>query len=162
MQPDATDNTADAGQSGRNGRPDAPSAAGKPWGDLQIRRILDALADGATYQDASRAAGVAPRTFRRWRANHPELQEAVHRAEAECAAAALGNIRRAAEDGKWRASAWLLERRHGYTEPGALDDETVREFTDIVKTTIRDELPDDDADRVIDAIGAVLTGTADG
>lgn len=128
----------------------------RPWGELQIRRILDALEDGATYAVAARGAGISPRTFRRWRARYPGLQERVHRAEAESASGALGVVAEAAEKGDWRAASWLLERRHGYHGKDKVDAEDVRRFVETVKTTIRDRLDEDKAAQLIVAIGDAL------
>ena len=156
----------DSGQSGRSGRQrardDRPPAADKPWGEPQIRRILDALRDGATYEIAARAAGTSPRTFRRWRANHDDLRQRVERAEAEGAEDALDVVRKAADEGDWRAASWLLERRHGYDGEGdGLEADEVREFVECVQGVIRDELPDQTAGDVIAKIGAALEELTD-
>jgi len=145
------------GQTGHAGH------AGEPWSDLERRRILDALEDGATYQIAARAAGISARTFRRWRNDSDAVREAVERAEADAATDALGVIREAAESGDWRAAAWELENRHGYDEQGGeLSAEEVREFTDVVQQTVRDELDEERAARVIRAIGDALEEQTDG
>lgn len=165
MQPDTTDDNPDNAR--QTGGSDVPSTGavrtdGRPFGDLQVRKIVDALEDGATYAVAARAAGVSPRTFLRWRNRYEDLRERVQRAEAESASDALGVIAEAAEDGDWRAASWLLEQRHGYDGTDALDDETVRQFVDVVKSTIREQLDADTAARVITAIGDALEEGRDG
>ena len=52
--------------------------------------------------------------------NKIEFLEAIKRAESFGAIANLGLIQKAAKDGDWKASAWILERRHGYNKDGAL------------------------------------------
>lgn len=87
--------------------------------------ICEGIRLGMTHDLACRYAGVSRRTFYRWmkrgKAGEPEYAEfaaAVDHAEADGAAHHLANIARAASDGTWVASAWILERRHGYTRDG--------------------------------------------
>jgi len=137
----------DGGQTGHDGR---------PYGDVQIRRILDALEDGATRGAAARAAGVSPRTLRRWTNDCDELEERVIRAEAEAETDAVGIIRDAAAEGDWRAAAWLAEKRFGYGDDGKLPPDEVRAFVEAVKGVIDDELDDRTARRVTAKIGDAL------
>ena len=49
-----------------------------------------------------------------------QFRQAVKRGEAQSVAYEMANIRRASRDGDWKASAWLLERRHGFTRTVAI------------------------------------------
>jgi len=87
-----------------------------------IRRLLEAIALGATYAAACRYAGITFETFNQWRRGHvprlanpklkAEFSDGLTRAEAEAEMYALAAIRTAAANGEWRAAAWWLERRH--------------------------------------------------
>ena len=86
------------------------------------RAITSALRAGATREMAARAAGIHPGTLFAWlakgreanRGRHHEFHEAVKKAEARNGLEHLVVVRQAAKDGSWQASAWMLERRHGY------------------------------------------------
>ena len=90
------------------------------------RRIVQAIKLGSTYALACQYAGISRATFFRWmaagRQNHSpakrEFPDAVKEAEGGHALQTLATIHRAAKDGDWKAGAWLLERRHGYTRDG--------------------------------------------
>ena len=73
--------------------------------------ILAALRHGATRAAAAQAARVDPTTVQRW-AHCKTTQNQLAQAEAEAELFHVGVIRRAAEAGSWKASAWWLERRH--------------------------------------------------
>lgn len=80
--------------------------------------ILKALAYGATYKDASEAAGVDYMTFRTWmergeagKKPFNEFFEAVRRTEAEARLKYLSTIADAARTGDWRAALEYLKRR---------------------------------------------------
>ncbi|GEM_PF-4947731 len=157
----------DDDEGGRRGRSDRirrarVDAGGRPYGELQITRILEALRDGATYKIACQRAGVSTRTFRRWREQYPDLHERVDRAEAEGAGELLDTVQTAAETGDWHAAKWLLARRFGYGKEQGLDPETADAFVSTVKGVIRDILPDDKATEVIIAIGDALEELTDG
>jgi hypothetical protein len=125
--------------------------------------ILEALRDGATYEDAARSAGISPRTFRRWRRRYGDLETRVQRAEAEAATAALDVIGEAAESGDWRAASWLLEQRHGYgDDKGKLSADGVRAFVGTVQDVIREECDAATADQLMNAIGDRLEEVCDG
>ena len=91
------------------------------------RRIVQAIKLGATYDLASQYAGIDRSTFYNWMAAGREKRspskrdffDAVKEAEGGHALQALATIHRAAKDGDWKAGAWLIERRHGYTRDGA-------------------------------------------
>jgi len=74
---------------------------------------------GATLKSAAACAGVGERTLHRWKAAGEQedapahfraFSEEIARARAQGRVALVTSIRRAAEDGDWRASAWILER----------------------------------------------------
>lgn len=99
-----------------------PHAGGRPR-KLNVARqetLTLALVNGATYELAAKYAGISYPTLRRWLVrggNEPEsdygqFTQAVKRAEAEAALAALAKITGAAQNGDWRAAAWLLEHRY--------------------------------------------------
>ena len=82
--------------------------------------ILAALGIGATYKDASEAAGVDYMTFNNWMKLGAEAKsgkfleffEAVRRTEAEAAMKYLGTLADAARKGDWKAALeWLKRRR---------------------------------------------------
>lgn len=84
------------------------------------RRILEAIAQGATRGQAAQAAGVHRATFMRWMAageaqeSGPERDfcDAVREADGAVAVAMCRVVTNAAETGTWQAAAWWLERRH--------------------------------------------------
>ena len=82
--------------------------------------ILDAVASGATYQLAAKAANITARTLEIWRKkgeDEPDSEYAVFLAEFEMAEGRtavkwLKLIDQAAAGGTWQAAAWKLERRY--------------------------------------------------
>ena len=86
------------------------------------QRIIQALQTGATYDLCAQFAGIAPSTLYLWMKQGRERKskdkieflESIKRAESRGAIANLGLIQKAAQDGDWKASAWIMERRHGY------------------------------------------------
>lgn len=75
------------------------------------KRIMDALAAGNTRRASALYAGIDQRTFERWMNRNAAFAEAVENAEARAEVGHVLNIRKAAGDGVWTASAWWLERR---------------------------------------------------
>lgn len=90
-----------------------------------IQRLREALSTGVGYESACALAGVAYRSFARWRAeayrdrgpDEPpppkvlrELREMLENVSAELERECLTQLREAAPK-NWQASAWLLERR---------------------------------------------------
>ena len=85
--------------------------------------ILAAVSVGTTLESAADLAGVSPQTVREWRrrgkgqddrpATEPytTFAKLLDKAEASFEIKALGALEKAARNGQWRASAWLLERR---------------------------------------------------
>ena len=84
--------------------------------------IVEALEMGATYQIASENAGVSKSTLWNWlkrgeeekTGNFSDFLNAVKKAEAKSALKALRTINIASNEGDWKASAFLLERRHNF------------------------------------------------
>lgn len=89
-----------------------------------IKMLCEAIRMGATYDLASQYAGIAPSTLYAWMAKgrkqeggeFVELLEDIKRAEGKGAIANLALIQKSAKEGDWKASAWILERRHGYNK----------------------------------------------
>lgn len=89
-------------------------------------RIMEALRLGATYEIAAEYAGISRSTLYNWMEKGKEQKSGQYRtfldsiktAEARGAIANLAMIESAAKSGDWKAAAWRLERRHGYTRDG--------------------------------------------
>ena len=88
-------------------------------------RIIQAISAGCSYEMAADYAGITRPTLWAWLKkgeagtdkNYLTFFSDVKRAEAEGAITNLGTIQEAsAKD--WKAAAWLLERRHGYSRDG--------------------------------------------
>jgi transposase-like protein len=87
-------------------------------------KIIQAVKTGATYDICAQYAGIAPSTFYLWMKQGRERKskdkieflEEIKRAESMGAIANLTLIQRAAQGGDWKASAWIMERRHGYSK----------------------------------------------
>tara|TARA_R100000808_G_scaffold25028_1_gene60619 strand:+ start:5570 stop:6040 length:471 start_codon:yes stop_codon:yes gene_type:complete len=89
-------------------------------------KFCEGISLGMTYRLACGYVGIGETTFYRWlqeadqgHTAQREFREAIKAAEATGAAHSLVVIRRAAEEGSWQASAWLLERRHCYRRDSA-------------------------------------------
>ena len=93
-----------------------------------VREVSQAIRIGLTQEQAAAYIGIAETTFYRWMRRgvrepdtiYGRFRQAVKRGEAQSVAFEMANIRRAARDGNWKASAWLLERRHGFTRTVAI------------------------------------------
>lgn len=135
------------------------------FNEVAERRILESVREGSTLQMAARSAGISPRTLRRWRDRYPDFDRKVQRAKAEAGERALGVIQEAADKGDWRAASWWLEKRfpEQYGETDDLPEEEVREFTEAVRSTIRECFDEcDTADELILEIGKALEEMTDG
>jgi transposase-like protein len=77
-----------------------------------VKRIIEAIKLGVAYVDAANYAGVGLATFNEWRDRYPEFAEAVESASGQAVTACMAKIQKAATEGSWQASAWILERRH--------------------------------------------------
>jgi hypothetical protein len=103
-----------------------------------------------TYKLAAQYAGISETTLWDWSAADPAFSASMKDAEATNAAQALAHIVKAARDGNWTASAWLLERRHRYTKTEKI------EHTGEVRT-IRIDLSDADPTELDRLAEGVLT-----
>lgn len=77
-----------------------------------VKRILDAIQMGATYELAAGYGGISHTTFYEWINTKPEFSDALKEAEGKAAVGWLAKIEKAANDGAWQAAAWKLERRY--------------------------------------------------
>ena len=90
-------------------------------------RIIEALRAGTTYEIAAQYAGISRSTLYEWIKKGEGFDTGVYRsfydnvkkAEAEGAVVHLGTIAQASKK-DWKAAAWLLERRHGYSKDGVM------------------------------------------
>lgn len=80
----------------------------------RVKRILEAIRQGATYELAAAYGGIHYDTFNEWRQDPEkgEFSEAIKLAEGEAAMKWLKKIDAAANRGEWQAAAWKLERRY--------------------------------------------------
>ena len=78
----------------------------------RVKKILDAIRIGATYQHACNYAGIDIDTFANWRARYPDFSDQVKQAEGGALVGWLAKIEAAANDGSWQAAAWKAERRY--------------------------------------------------
>jgi transposase len=87
------------------------------------KRFIDGLRLGLTYKLAASYAGIEESTLYLWLQKgrqqdgtiYSEFLDAVKAAEGLCAAQHMGRIMKAAEAGHWQSSAWVMERRFGYS-----------------------------------------------
>ena len=95
-----------------------------------IETLSNWLKLGYYQEDAAVMSGIGESTFYKWMKDARELDEgerepesdtddlllelieAVKKSRAESEGAHIRNIRRAADNGVWQASAWFLERSH--------------------------------------------------
>lgn len=80
-----------------------------------VAKVAQAIKAGATRRLAAEYAGVGESTLLHWlaattKATEP-LRVAVQKAEADSGVAALARIQTAAQNGDWKAAAWILEHR---------------------------------------------------
>jgi transposase len=99
-------------------------------------RVIQAISAGCTYQLAADFAGVTRSTLWAWlkkgedpkeKSYHTFLND-IKRAEAEGAMVHLGNIQQASVK-DWKASAWMMERRHGFHRDGVQNQQPKEEAT---------------------------------
>ena len=86
--------------------------------DLTEKRVLDAVREGNSYENAARVAGISETTLHNWRARGERDEEPyvgflvrLKKARGEAEAASVAIVRTAATSGTWQAAAWWLERR---------------------------------------------------
>ena len=85
------------------------------------KKLLAAIRHGNDKKVACVLAGISEATLYRWleqskkrgaRAELREFRESLERAEAEAEVIKVGRINQAADNGRWQAAAWWLERKH--------------------------------------------------
>jgi len=103
--------------------------------------IVEAIANGASYRMACNVAGIVDSTFYTWMAtgrDNPDTEFATFRSEVLQAESQQGQKmlaliqQHAVKD--WKAAAWVLERRHGFTRDGRVNTDQVKNV-DIPKDT---------------------------
>ena len=88
-------------------------------------RIIKAIGAGCSYEMAADYAGISRQTLWNWikkgeegkDRNYITFLDNIKTAEIEGAMANLGTIQEASQK-DWKAAAWILERRHGYSKDG--------------------------------------------
>ena len=91
--------------------PPPPRRLGRPTKRTPFvtRKICRGIAEGLPFKHAAALAGVAGETFAAWRRDFPEFNEAVEHALAAGITKRLKQIKKAGDEGDWKASAWWLE-----------------------------------------------------
>lgn len=91
--------------------PPPPQRTGRPTKRTPFvtRKICRGIAEGLPFKLAAATAGIAGETFAAWRRDFPEFNEAVERAIAAGIKSRLNQIKKAGDEGDWKASAWWLE-----------------------------------------------------
>ena len=87
--------------------------------DEVVDKLLRALADGLTLEQAATSVGVHRDTLRRWREENPSLNEQLEQAREECRRKMFGVIKSAAECGDYKAAETFLRMSFfpHYTKP---------------------------------------------
>lgn len=117
----------------------------------RVARIVEALEGGNTRRAAATAAGIDQGTLENWMTRFSGFSSAVRVAEAEAELAHVATIKRAADDGDWRAAlAWLERRRH--EDWGRQD--RLEIINSVREKAIRAGLPDDE-------VAAIVAGADD-
>ena len=123
------------------------SSVGRPskWEESRVEELVKWLKLGYYIEDACTMAGIGKTTYYNWIAKaeqeegpeYVEFMNAVKKARAEAEGAHIMNIRRAADNGVWQASAWFLERSHpkkwGKKNPDLVDENDDGPITFVVK-----------------------------
>jgi len=76
-----------------------------------VAKICEGIRLGLTYELAAQYGGIAGPTFYRWQKDIREFREAVGAANAHAAAVNMARINAEAQQGEWRAAAWIMEHR---------------------------------------------------
>ena len=85
------------------------------------KKLLSAIRMGNDTKVACAVAGISEATLYRWlelaqkknaRVELIDFRESLERAEAEAEVIKVGRINQAADNGRWQAAAWWLERKH--------------------------------------------------
>lgn len=103
--------------------------------DSRVEELVKWLKLGYYIEDACTMAGIGKTTYYRWLEKAEEgleeyrdFRDSVQKARAEAEGAHIMNIRKAADNGVWQASAWYLERSHpskwGKKNPDLISEES--------------------------------------
>lgn len=82
------------------------------YNEERCQKIIDAVKNGMSRDDAARLAGVSPTALFDWMKQHPEFADRVHEADAYAVELAVTALRKAIAKGEWRAAlSWLQAKR---------------------------------------------------
>lgn len=100
--------------------------AGRPtkYTPDRVKRIIQAIDQGATHELACAYAGISVDTMANWRVRYSEFSDQLREAEGRAAVKWLAKIEQAANV-DWKAAAWKLERRHPQMYGKSVHDLTV-------------------------------------
>lgn len=106
-------------------------------------RIIEAISAGCTYEVASDYAGITRSTLWAWikkgelgkDKNYQTFLNDIKKAESAGCIALLGTIKQASSK-DWKAGAWILERRYGYSRDGVKSSRPEEEAVSIPKNTL--------------------------
>jgi transposase-like protein len=115
--------------------------AGRPskYTEERAAAIVTAIETGATYALAAAHAGVSADTLGRWRTRFADFAERIAVAEGRGALVNLGRIQQAAQEGDWRAAAWMLEHRYPHAYGRQAQQREGNAEASVTFTFIRDE-----------------------
>lgn len=121
-----------------------------------IAKLETAIGLGMTYKLAAQYAGIGESTLYQWMKEaergdpaKQEFAEALNRAEARGAAAALACIAQAAKNGTWQAAAWILERRYAYKRESIMKHADTRATEEEKKAQAVDPTTDEGKETII-------------
>ena len=119
--------------------------------------LVNAILAGNYLAVALRAAGIANRSYSRWMSRgrageqpYADFRQRVERARAQAEARHVAVVTRAAIDGNWQASAWMLEREW----PDRWGRVSVRMREDVAPQPEAPEDDQDDPGREVDELAA--------
>lgn len=106
-------------------------------------RILEAIRAGCTYEVASDYAGITRSTLWAWikkgelgkDKNYQTFLNEIKKAESEGCISLLGTIKQASLK-DWKAGAWILERRYGYSRDGVKNSRPEKNTPEIPSNTL--------------------------
>jgi len=86
----------------------------------KIEQICKYIKIGVPKKDSAQACGICEATYYNWIKRGEKAKSGIYlkflestkKAESESIARDVAIIEKAAQDGRWQASAWRLERRH--------------------------------------------------
>ena len=113
----------------------------------RIQKIVEAIRAGLHYELAAKAGGISKGTLYLWlregkkrsTGNQAKLARLVEEAEVETAANLFASImEHSSKD--WKASAWALERRFGWTKGNTLNQIPEEETSSEIPTNLRELL----------------------